>query len=146
MASYIQKQIREHPFDALVRLPVAKVIKLFQLGASTGMEETFEEAGHPRWGKGFKAIRFVFAPIVLLLAAIGSRRFLGSVELERLTWVLLVFDFTVAYVFFSEVSPVYSFYCQFVLLACAAEGVTELSGFVTAMRHRISQPDRPAST
>ena len=140
MLDYIQQQIREHPFNAIVRLPFVKVIKLFQLGAANATEITFEEMGHAGWAAIFKASRLVFTPIVLLLAAIGSRRFLNSGEPERMMWILLILDFTAAYTFFCEVSPNYSIFFQFVLLACAAEGVAILCDFFTTARQRVIQP------
>ena len=56
-------------------------------------------------------------------------------------WMLLVLDFTVAYTFFSEVSPNYSLYFQFVLLTCAAEGVTTVGDCFAAARTRIVKSD-----
>jgi hypothetical protein len=134
MLGYIKKQIREHPFNALVRLPLVKGIKLFQLGANSGAEGQFEKAGQARWAAIVRATRLVFAPVVLLLAALGSCRFLRLARPESMTWILLVLDFTTAYVLFSEVSPVYSIYFQFVLLVCAAEGILTLSDLSSAPR------------
>ena len=140
MLGYIQRQIQEHPFDALVRLPFVKAIKLFQLGASGDIEGKFGAAGQAHWVAVFKAARLFFAPVVLLLAAIGCWRFLRSANPERVMWGLLVLDFTTAYTFFSETSPHYSIYFQFVLLACAAEGVMAALDFSSVLRQRNNTP------
>ena len=123
MMGFIRDQIRGRPFDAFVKLPFVKIIKLFQLGAATGIEETFAEDNSPRWVALFRGTRLLFAPVVLALAALGAMRFFRNGDTERIAWGLLVIGLVVAYTFFSETSPRYSFYFQFVLLACAAEGL-----------------------
>lgn len=145
MLGYIQQQIQEHPFDALVRLPLVKAIKLFQLGSSGDIEGKFSEAGQAHWAAVFKAARLVFAPVVLLLAAIGCWRFLRSAAPERVMWSLLVLDFTTAYTFFSETSPHYSIYFQFVLLACAAEGVMVVLNLSSRSRQHKNAPQLSTS-
>lgn len=128
MLGYVAEQVRARPFDALVKLPLVKLVKLFQLGAASGAEDDLRAAGARAWWTAARATRLVFAPLALGLAALGAAGFFGRNGRAVFPWALLVLAFVAAYTFFSETSPRYSFYFQFVVLACAAEGLETLFG------------------
>lgn len=138
MKEYLMEQITSRPFDALVKLPVIKLIKLFQVGAASGAEENLDAANEERWLMIAKATRIVYAPVLLFLAAIGCVRFFVRNGDAVFSWALLVLAFVFAYTFFSETSPRYSFFFLFVLIACASEGLDYLVSF-------FSQPQRARS-
>lgn len=135
MMDYLVDKIRSRPFDALVKLPIIKVIKLFQVGAASGAEENLFAAGNMHWLGVAKSTRIVFAPFLLFFAAIGSVRFFSRNGEHVFSWALLVLAFVFAYTFFSETSPRYSFFFMFVLIACATEGIDYTVSF-------FNQPQR----
>lgn len=123
MVEYVMDNLRSRPLESLVKLPFVKVVKLFQFGAASGVEEALVEGNRPTWVMVAKCNRLIYAPLILLLAAYGCRTFFRSGEPEKALWLFLVLGFVMAYTFFSETSPRYSFYFQFVIICCAAEGL-----------------------
>jgi hypothetical protein len=138
MKEYLVEQIRSRPMDALIKLPVIKMIKLFQVGAASGAEENLTAADRQGWLVASRSMRLVYAPVLLGLALVGCVGFFRRNGDAVFAWALLVLAFVSAYTFFSETSPRYSFFFLFVLIACAAEGFDYIVS-------RSSQPRRARS-
>ena len=129
MLKILKQQLQRQPRKTLFKLLVIKVIKLFQLGAVSGAEDNLRAAGNQVWCDMAVATRLVFTPFVLLLAALGAIRFFVRHGPVVFPWALMVLAFTMAYTFFSETSPRYSFYFQFVIYGCALEGISLLARY-----------------
>lgn len=121
MLDFIKREMRDKPVDVFVKLPVIKLIKLYQVGAASGIEEALHNAGRPVWSEIFRGSRVAFALFLLPLAVLGARRFFsGPFDPLRVALGLFLLGTTTAYTFFSETSPRYSFYLLPVLTLCAA--------------------------
>jgi hypothetical protein len=129
MGDYIARQIRENLFDVMVKLPVVKLVKLYQLGAATGIEEALKHTCHPWSWRVFRGCRVAFALFLLPVAAWGALRFFREpLDPIRTALGFYLVGMTAAYTFLIETSPRYAFYLLFALALCAAEAFVPRPG------------------
>lgn len=124
MTRAVLSNIRLEPVRTLAMLPAVKIVKFMQVGAATGIEEAFQEAGAVRGALALRATRVVYALLLLAAAAIGTFALIRRPRVgARMLWALFLAGTLAAYTFMSETSPRYSFYVHFVIAAAAAQGL-----------------------
>ena len=121
-------QIRYNPSDALVRLPIVKMVKYLQLGAATGVEEALQAAGRNRSRDLFRGARVLYAPALLFLAALGLLRMRRGNKSAATFMACTLLGFGLIYGFITQTSPRYSFYL-FPLLATLAANLPSWRGW-----------------
>lgn len=125
MTGLIVSQMACEPAKTLVALPWVKLAKFFLVGYAANHETQFHAQGFTRLEAAARATRQVFAPLFLLLAALGCWRWASGAGTHAERWLagLLPLLFAAIYLVAGETSPRYSFHVHFALAMLAGVGL-----------------------
>lgn len=109
-------------------IPAVKIAKIFLLGYAASAQNGLLASGYSGSARAAKTCTAVFAPLMLMLCAVGLLRALGSGWLRsRLSIPLLLLTASVAAItILGETNPRYSHPVHFALAILAATGALEL--------------------
>jgi protein-S-isoprenylcysteine O-methyltransferase Ste14 len=143
MMSLALSQMAYQPAQTLVELPWIKLAKFFLVGFASVHESEFHDSGRPHLEAAARASRQIFAPVFLLLAAIGCWHRPRHVQENPVRWAacLLPLMCAAVYLIAGETSPRYSFHIHFALAMLAGTGLDAVSTrFVSrgAVREKIA--------